>query len=359
MSIKRFFVLFCLLLAILASSCKKNSTAPEANNNNPALTLPGAYSSSSALVTVNLTTNSLQTATDLFLPGQGKIAVSGAHAVNLKYLLPIKLNYADALIASDKSQLFNRLAPVYPLYNLTLVNMSGFVKMAGFTAKSSAKDSVNYYGSYNSFAYNKSTRTLTADSVHYFTRDSSASVIFDGSLTSSTIVLPANIETTILSTPVPIVDIGALTLNKDSTFMVKINYQQTVDSISGHWYTLSLNKIRFIYDGEDNTAPDTLDAGYELNSTGLTLRLEENAKKYIKALNNDDLIPLLEMVLGIDRNSLKEINVKLIIVLVNKDKIGKNMNSFANHLDPRQFKPDNILHEMIAIGQQVAKIAKN
>ncbi|MBN2414496.1 hypothetical protein JXO52_01570 [bacterium] len=299
-----------LTALLLSTACQKQSTAPDINDTTPEISLPGEYVSAGAALTITVTTDSPQEANDLFSPGSGGIVISGAHETVLRYLVPIDDASSEILLATDDLPLISLLELFYPAYRLTLVDLLGFIKIATFTVKTSRTDSTNYYGSHSRFSYNEGTRTLTADSVYFYTSDSSAFVIFDGTLASPAITIPANTPTTVMTAASPAPGMFQLSLAPDSAFSLAVALDGLGDSLSGRWEAYDPDRLAFVYVPDQGRASDTLFAAYTLGAYGLTLTIDEDAAPYLAVAELEEMVPLLETALGLASGSLDNLHLR-------------------------------------------------
>jgi hypothetical protein len=320
----------CLLcLSVMFLSCDGDSSTDgnDDNNGDPShpSSLVGLWHSISMMMSEIITTNSNQTAIDLFSEGTGALNVTGGQTASLTYMMVwndegeisgmvtnvsfIELFGNETAEVKEKiknprkmlSELKTELT--YPLYVLQFSIGEG----AMFYAVPNASDTLLYWGTGDGLTYDAANYKLTANNMALVDMENFITTIaINGQLQNKTINVPANTPTVAMTMDATEMFDLTLDINTDGTYMGIYDYGLGVlDTTNGTWEVTGGNNLMIVdYYTEDGDTvdTDTSYATYAFSGNNLVLTTEDDA--CIDDENPDDCLADIEDEVGIDEGSL-------------------------------------------------------
>jgi len=221
--------LFCALLFLLIMQCNKKGVEPD---NNPYLNsenILGTWYLSNVSGELYVTTNSDLIAHDVYSPGEGLITMDGSYSGSLTYMIVLK-DTSIILLTSINRFISVDTFPKYTLIinNNFLLQAELYIEIDGITTVTYSTPNIDSLYTFDSLSY-----TLTVSNIVMMNQIDGDSIILNGTLKPSNIVIPANIPTKIISNSLQDSSGTEFLFNFDGTYQVYFHMPD--DTTTGIW----------------------------------------------------------------------------------------------------------------------------
>jgi len=256
-----------------------------------------------------LTTNSNQTAFDLFSKGKGVIQVTGGFPADLTYLYGFSNEESGSFFTVTVFPIFTMFDTALPA--LVILDIPPSVSIMTFGMENISGDTLQYSASPAAYSYDKQIGSLTIPTVVLYDDGESDSVTINGTLAYSAISLP-EFTPTAIDFPMFEMKDGQMSVTFDEGGIFSRTISQTSDgevtteTSEGTWELLSDSTIKIIetFENRPFSEPDTQIVYITLNEEGrLNLQFEEDACRYEK----EECLREFETLLNLENGSLDSI----------------------------------------------------